>query len=284
VTDEVDDGVASLEPWIENRAPSGFVELPSGRELWRYRELGVVLAARELKVRYKQTLLGATWVVIQPLATAVIFTIVFGRLAGLPSESLPYAIFAFSGLVLWSFFAGALTAVAQSLVENRELVTKTYFPQIVMPVALALPSLVDLGVALVVLAVGMALYGVVPTAAIVLLPAWVGLALAVVLGAGLILAALNVRYRDVRHTLGFILQIWLFASPVVYAGSLVDGAWRYLYAVNPIVTALDGFRWSAVGGPAPGPEAFVSLGVTFALLVSGSLYFLRAERRFADLI
>jgi lipopolysaccharide transport system permease protein len=282
--EDVERDAAAAEPWVENRAPSGFVELPSARELWRFRELGLVLAGRELKVRYKQTLLGVTWVVVQPLVAAAIFTIVFGRLAGLPSEGLPYAIFAFSGLVLWSFFSGSLTAVAQSLVQNRELVTKTYFPAIVMPVAMALPALVDLGVALLVLAVGMALYGVAPGAAVVLLPAWIGLAFAVVLGAGLALAALNVKYRDVRHTLGFILQIWLFASPVVYAGSLVEGGWQYLYAVNPMVTALEGFRWSAVGGPAPGAEAFVSLGVTCVLLLGGCLYFLRTEGRFADLI
>lgn len=270
--------------WAENRAPSGWLPVPSLGELWRFRELALVLAQRELKVRYKQTVLGVGWVVIQPLAAALIFTVVFGRLAGLPSEGLPYAVFVYSGLVLWSYFSGALDSVAQSLVQNRDLVTKTYFPALVAPVAFVLPGLVDLLVSLVVVAVIMVIYDVAPSLSLVLLPAWIAACSIVVLAAGLWLSALNVRYRDVRHTMTFLIQVWLFASPVVYASSLVEGGWQYVFALNPMVTVLDGFRWSLVDAPPPGPEALVSLAVVCVLLVGGLVYFLRAERRFADLI
>jgi len=273
-----------VRAWTENRAPAGWLPRLDIRELWRFRELALVLALRDLKVRYKQTVFGLAWVIIQPLAAVAIFTVVFGRLAGLPSEGLPYAVFVYSGLVLWGYFSGALDSVAQSLVQNRDLVTKTYFPALVAPLALALPGLVDLLVSLAVVAVVMAAYGVAPSFALVLLPLWIVACLLVVLAAGLWLSALNVRYRDVRHTMTFLVQVWLFASPVVYASSLVEGAWRYLYAVNPMVTVLDGFRWSLVDGPAPGGEALVSLAVVAFLLAGGLVYFLRAERRFADLI
>jgi lipopolysaccharide transport system permease protein len=274
----------AARPWVENRAPSGWLPgLPLG-ELWRFRELALVLALRDLKVRYKQTAFGVVWVVLQPLAAAVIFTIVFGRLADLPSEGLPYAVFVYSGLVLWAYFSGSLDSVSQSLVQNRDLVTKTYFPALVAPLAMVLPGLVDLAVSLVVVAVFMAIYGVAPGAAIVLLPFWIGACVVVVVAAGLWLSALNVQYRDVRHTMTFLLQVWLFASPVVYASSLVEGGWRYVYALNPMVTVLNGYRWSLAGAPAPGAEALVSLAVLVVVLATGLVYFLRAERRFADVI
>ncbi len=270
--------------WTENRAPSrGLPRLELG-ELWRYRELALVLALRDLKVRYKQTVLGLAWVILQPLAAVVIFTLIFGRLADIPSEGLPYAVFAYSGLVLWGYFSGALDSVAQSLVQNRDLVTKTYFPALVAPLAFALPGLVDLLVSLPMVGLVMAIYGVAPGLALALLPVWIAACYVVVIASGLFLSALNVQYRDVRHTMTFLIQVWLFASPVVYPSSLVDGAWLYAYALNPMVTVLDGFRWSLVDGPAPGPEGLVSLAVTIALLAGGLLYFLRSERRFADLI
>jgi lipopolysaccharide transport system permease protein len=196
----------------------------------------------------------------------------------------PYAVFVYSGLVLWSYFSGALDSVAQGLVQNRDLVTKTYFPALVVPIAFVLPGLVDLLVSLVVVALVMALYGVAPSIAVVFLPAWIVACSVVVLAAGLWLSALNVQYRDVRHTMTFLVQVWLFLSPVVYASSIVTGGWAYVYALNPMVTVLDGFRWSLVDGPAPGPEALVSLAVVLVLLTGGLVYFLRAERRFADLI
>ena len=254
-------------------------------ELWSFRELALVLALRDLKVRYKQTVIGVAWVVVQPLAAAAIFTIVFGRLAGLPSEGLPYAVFVYSGLVaLGVLLRRARLGGAEPRPEPRPR------HEDVLPALsscrwrLALPGLVDLLVSLVVVGVFMAVYGVAPSAALVLLPFWIVACVVVVVAAGLWLSALNVQYRDVRHTMTFLLQVWLFASPVVYASSLVEGAWQYVYALNPMVTVLDGFRWSLVGGPAPGPEALVSLAVGRAMLAGGLVYFLRAERRFADLI
>jgi lipopolysaccharide transport system permease protein len=270
--------------WIENRAPSGWLPTLDLRELWSFRELAVVLAGRDLRVRYKQTVLGVAWAVLQPLVAAAIFTIVLGRLAGVPSDGLPYAVFVYSGLVIWTYFAGGLEGVSQSLVRDRDLVTRTYFPRILAPGAATIPGLVDLAVSLVVLGIMMAAYGVSPGLELVLLPFWVVAAMLVLLGAGLWLSALNVRYRDVRHTLTFLVQVWFFASPVVYPSSLVEGAWTYVYALNPMVAVIDGFRWSVVGTQAPGAPALVSLGVTAALLVSGVVYFLRAERRFADVI
>ena len=276
---------AAARVWTENRAPTGWLPTLELGGLWRFRELALVLALRDVKVRYKQTILGVAWVVLQPLTAAVIFTVMFGRLAKLPSEDLPYAVFVYAGVVLWTYFSGALNSVAQSLVQNRDLVTKTYFPAAVVPLALALPGLLDLLVSLSVLAVVIAAYGIVPTAAIVLLPVWIVACVLVVLGAGLWLSALNVQYRDVRHTLTFLVQVWLFASPVVYASSLVEGAWRYVYALNPMVTVLDGFRWSLLDGPQPSlGESLVSAVAVVALLASGLVFFLRAERRFADLI
>lgn len=270
--------------WSENSPPSGWLPRVDVAELWAYRELALFLALRDLKVRYKQTLFGVAWVVIQPLAAAAIFTVFFGRLAGLPSEGVPYAVFVFAGLTLWMYFSRSLDGVAQSLVENRDLVTKIYFPRLLAPLGAALPGVVDLGVSLAVVAIFMAVYGVAPTLALVLLPAWILATIVVVLGAGLALCALNVQYRDVRYTLAFLVQLWFFGSPVVYASSLVDGAWSYLYALNPLVGILDGFRWSLVAGPAPGSELLVSLGSAALLFGAGLFYFLRAERRFADVI
>ena len=277
--------IASDAAWTENRAPTGWLPRLQLGELWRFRELAFLLAIRDVKVRYKQTVLGVVWVVLQPLVAAAMFTVVFGRLAGLDTEGMPYAVFVYPGVVLWGYFSGALTSVAQSLVQNRDLVTKTYFPAVVAPLALALPGLVDLAVSLVAVGVVMAAYGVTPGAALALFPVWIIACVIVVLAAGSWLSALNVRYRDVRYTMPFLLQVWLFASPVVYPSSLVEGGWAKLYALNPMVTILDGFRWSVAGGPAPSPEeALISALVVLVVLATGLVYFLRAERRFADLI
>jgi lipopolysaccharide transport system permease protein len=270
--------------WTVNRAPAGRFPRIDVREIWRFRELALVLAQRDLKVRYKQTAFGVAWVVIQPLVAVLIFSLVFGRVARLSSGDIPYPVFIYSGLVLWTYFSGTLDSVAQSLVQNRDLVTKTYFPALIAPLALVLPGLVDLLVSLVVVAVVMGAYGVAPGAAVLLLPLWIALCVLLVLAAGMWLAALNVQYRDVRHTLSFLIQIWLFASPVVYTSGLVDGRWRYVYALNPMVGVIDGFRWSLIDSSAPSADAFVSLAAGLALLAGGLLYFARAERRFADLI
>ena len=271
------------DDWIENRPPSrwGAFDLS---EIWAYRDLGWTFAARDLKIRYKQTFFGVAWVLLQPLVAVLIFTVVFGHLARLPTEGLPYPVFSYSGMVIWLYFSSGITAAAQSLVANRDVVAKVYFPRVLAPIAAVLPGLVDLAISLVVLAVFMGAYNVAPGPALVLLPVWILFAVVVTLGAGVWLAALNVEYRDVKFVLGFLVQVWLFASPVVYSSSLVKGGWQYLYAVNPLVGVLDGFRWSVVGAPRPGLDVLVSLAVALALLVSGTIYFRRVESYFSDLI
>lgn len=275
----------SRETWTVNRAPTRWLpSLDLGR-LWRHRELVIILAERDLRVRYKQAALGVAWVVIQPLAAAVLFSVVFGRLTHLGGDGVPYPIFAYSGLILWTYFASGLDGIANSLVRDRDLIAKIYFPRLLAPLATLFPGLVDLVVSLIVLGIAMAGYGVAPGPALLLLPLWVLATVALLLGAGLYLAALNVRYRDVRHTLAFGIQLWLFATPVAYPPSLIHGSWTYLAAVNPMTTIVTGFRWSLVDAPAPGlVEALVSLAVVVVLLAGGLLYFLRAERRFADVI
>jgi homopolymeric O-antigen transport system permease protein len=269
--------------WIENRPPSrwGAFDLA---ELRAYRELGWSLALRDLKVRYKQTFFGVAWVVLQPLLAVLIFSIFFGHLAGLPHEGLPYPVFSYAGMTIWLYFSSAMGAAAQSLVGNRDLVAKVYFPRVLAPIAAVIPGLVDMGISLLVLAVFMAAYGIAPGLALILLPAWILFAVVVSLAVGLWLAALNVEYRDVKYVLGFLTQVWLFASPVAYASSLVKGDWRYLYALNPLVGLLDGFRWSTAGAPAPGPQVFISIGVGVLLLLTGAMYFRRVEGYFSDLI
>lgn len=271
-------------PWIENRAPRGWLPRVSPRELWSFRDLAYALALKDLSVRYKQTFFGIAWAGLQPLLAVVIFTIVFGRLVGVPTEGLPYTVFAYAGMALWLYVAGSTTAASLSLVDNRELVSKIYFPRGLAPLAAVAPGLVDLAASLGILVVFMAVYGVAPGIAVVLVPVWIVLAAIVALSVGLSLSALNVKYRDVKHALGLGIQLWFFASPVVYPSSLVEGDWRYVYALNPMSGVLDGFRWSALNAPAPGDELLVSLVVAGVLLVLGLVYFHRVERHAADLI
>jgi lipopolysaccharide transport system permease protein len=254
------------------------------RELWAYRDVALSLAVKDLKLRYRQAFFGVAWALIQPAAAAFVFTVFLGRLAGLPSEGLPYAVFVYAGLVAWTYLSNAVSGAANSLVGNAALVSKVYFPRALAPVAALIPGLVDLAVSLVLLAVLMAAYGVAPGAALVLLPLLVLWLATIALGAGLWLAALNVEYRDVRHALPFALQVWLFASPIVYPSSLVEGAWRYAYALNPVVGLVDASRWSLLDAPAPGAEVLVSVAASLVLLVGGLLYFAARERRFADVI
>jgi len=271
-------------PWIENRSSSGRFPRLNLSELWAYRELAIAFALKTLRVRYKQTIFGVTWAVLQPVLAVVVFSVVFGRLAGLPTDGIPYEVFNYAAMIMWLYVSGGVAATSNSLVENRELVQKVYFPRLVAPVSAAFPGLVDLAIAFGVLVVLLVGYGVTPDWAILLTPAWVLAGVAVVLSIGVPLAALNVKYRDVRQVLPLLVQVWLFASPVVYSSSLVPGAWKYLYSLNPMVTILDGFRWSVANGPAPGPEAFVSLVVTVTLLTVGLAYFRHAERNFSDVV
>lgn len=253
-------------------------------DLWEFRELLWVLAGRDVKVRYKQTVLGAAWAVIQPIAVMVIFSIFFGRLAGIPSDGVPYPIFAFAALVPWTYFAHALSGASVSVVEHRGIITKVYFPRVLLPAAPLLSGLVDFVLALGVLVVMMAAYGIVPTAAIVALPALILLAMMTALALGLWLSALNAHYRDFRYVIPFLLQLGFFLSPIAYPSSLVPGKWRLVYALNPMTGVIEGFRWALLGTPAPGPMLWVSAGAVFVLFVTGLAFFRRMERTFVDVI
>lgn len=276
--------VAGQEVWTENRPSRGWLPRIDLRELWLFRETAYHLALRDLKLRYKQTALGIAWAVLQPLVAVVLFTFVFGRLADIPSDGIDYAVFALAGLIPWLYVSNSVETAAESLVESRDLVTKAYFPRILAPVAAVLPGLVDLLPSLTILAVFMVAYGVAPDAALVTLPLWLMAALLVALGVGLWLAALNALYRDVRYAVGFGMQVWLFASPVVFPSSLVEGTERVLFSLNPMVGVIDGMRWALVSAPSPPVEDLVSLASGVVLLVSGVVYFQRVERQMADRI
>jgi lipopolysaccharide transport system permease protein len=258
------------------------------RELWQYRELLGFLVWRDVKVRYKQTALGASWAVIQPFFTMVVFSLFFGRLAGVPSDGVPYPIFTFAALVPWTFFANGLTFSANSLVGSQNVLKKVYFPRLAIPVASVLAGVVDFGVAFVVLLGMMAFFGIAPTANVVWLVPLVILALITALGVGLWFAALNVMYRDVRYVVPFLVQVWLFATPVAYGASLLDelgSHWQLLYALNPMVGVVEGFRWALLGTEtAPGPMVVVSTLAALLILVGGAFYFRRLEKSFADVV
>jgi lipopolysaccharide transport system permease protein len=254
-------------------------------ELWAYRELLYFLIWREVKVRYKQTALGAAWAIIQPFFTMVVFSVFFGRFGKMPSDGFPYPVFAYCALLPWQLFAFALTESSNSVVANQRLITKVYFPRLIIPLATIGVGLVDFAVASIVLAGMMAYYGIAPGAAIWSLPLWVAFTVVTALSAGLWLSALNVKYRDVRYTVTFLAQLWLFATPVAYSSSIVPAAWRPLYALNPMVGVIEGFRWALLGGgQRPGLMVAVSVGTVALLGVSGLFYFRRMERTFADLV
>jgi ABC-type polysaccharide/polyol phosphate export permease len=269
--------------WTENRPTAGF-RWPPVRELWAYRELTYFLALRDVKARYKQAAFGIAWAVVQPLAGVALFTLVFRRLAGVSSEGIPYPVFALCGYLAWTYFSSTLSTAALSLVANSELVRKVYFPRLAAPVSALLPGLINLAPGLVLLAVVMAIAGVAPSAALLALPLCLVALMTVALGVGLLLATVNVRYRDVASVIGTLIQLWLFASPVAYPSTLVSEGWRWVYALNPMVGVIDLFRWCLVGARWPGTELISSAAVGVALLVAGLLAFARAERRFADVI
>jgi lipopolysaccharide transport system permease protein len=261
------------------------------RDLWEYRELLYFLVWRDVKVRYKQTVLGAAWAILQPTLTMVVFTIFFGRLAGISSEGVPYPIFSYAALLPWTFFAQGLTQSSNSLVGSSHLITKVYFPRIVIPLATIVAGLVDFALAFLVLLGLMAFYGVVPTTAVLALPLLLALTFAVALGAGTWLAALNVEYRDVHFVVPFFVQIWLFVSPVIYPARTVVakieglGLPGWLYGLNPMVGVVEGFRWALLGiGTPPASIVWASAGVAAVMLVSGIAYFRRVERTFADVV
>lgn len=270
--------------WTENRPPRrGLPRLELG-EAWRHRELGIVLAQRTLKLRYRQTALGVAWVLLQPLAALVIFTIVFGRLAKLPSDGLPYAVFVYPAMCLWTYISTSITAAAMELPQNPHLVTRVYFPRILSPAAATVPGLLDLVLALSLTAVLLIAYSVAPGVQILLLPVWIVAAGVLAFGVGTLLAAINVKYRDVRYVLPFLLQTWFFLSPMVFPSSLVGDQWRVLYALNPVVGLVDGLRWSLVNAPPPPLADLASLFSAIVILVGGLFYFRSVETDFADVI
>jgi lipopolysaccharide transport system permease protein len=266
------------------RPPQGWLELNLA-ELWAYRELLYFFVWRDIKVRYKQTLIGAGWAVLQPLLAMTVFTLIFGMLAKIPSDGLPYPVFYFCALLPWMYFAGALATATNTIVYHQRVITKVFFPRVLLPVSAVLAGLLDLAIGFVLLLGMLAYYGMVPTIHMTLLPLFVLLALATALGVGLWLSALNALYRDVRYVVPFVVQIWMFASPVVYPASLVPVEWRWLYGLNPMAGVIEGFRWAVTGsGEAPGMTLLASSLAVALILVSGLFYFQRMESKIADVV
>jgi homopolymeric O-antigen transport system permease protein len=280
----VSGGVPTSAKWRRIEPAAGWTDLGL-RELWEYRELVYFLIWRDVKVRYKQTALGAAWAVIQPFFTMVVFSLFFGRLAEMPSDGIPYPLFSYAALVPWTFFANALSQSADSLVGSANLLRKVYFPRLGIPASAVLSGLVDFSIAFAVLLLMMALYGISPTANILWLPLFVVMAIATALGVGLWLSALNVQFRDVRYVVPFIIQFWMFVTPIVYPSSLLREPWRTAYGINPLAGVVEGFRWALLGtDSAPGPMVAVSATVAAIVLVGGAYYFRRMERIFADVV
>lgn len=263
--------------------PSRWWVLPAG-ELWNYRELLYFFVWRDIKIRYKQTAIGAAWAVLQPFLTMLVYSL-FGKLAHIPSEGLPYPILYYSALLPWLYFAGALQNATNTIVENQRLITKVYFPRLILPFSSVLSGLVDFGISFLMFVAMMIYYGIRPTAGVLLLPVFLLLAVLTALGVGLWLSALNAIYRDVRYVLPFLVQFWMIASPVMYPSALVPEKWRWLYGLNPMAGVIEGFRWSLTGkGEPPSRLIFVSAGVVLLLLVSGVAYFQKMETTVADVV
>ena len=254
-------------------------------DTWHYRELLYFLTWRDIKVRYKQTVLGAAWAILQPFLTMVVFSIFFGHLAKVPSDGIPYPVFAYTALVPWTFFSNGFSQAALSLVDSANLITKVYFPRILVPTASVVAGLVDFVLAFVVLLGMMAYYGFYPTLGALLIPVLLLLAAVSALGVGLWLSAMNVQFRDVRYAVPFLTQVWLFATPIAYPTSLLSEPWKTLYSINPMVGVVDGFRWALLGkGSAPTTSLLIGGTVAIVLVVTGAFYFRRMERTFADVV
>ncbi len=276
---------------MSSRKPSFVIKPRKGlfqldlKSIWQYRELLFFLVWRDVMVRYKQTAIGAGWAILQPLITMMIFTLIFGNLAKIPSDGIPYPIFSFAALLPWSYFSLALARSSNSVVGSSNLVTKIYFPRLLIPIAASLAPMVDLFFSFLLLLVLMAWFHVVPSWGLLALPAFVGLAVATALAVGLWSSALNVRYRDVGHTIPFLTQVWMYASPVAYPLSLVPEKWKLLYSLNPMVGVIEGFRWALLGKESPDFRVMAgSTAVVIIMLLGGIVYFKRMERTFADII
>jgi lipopolysaccharide transport system permease protein len=271
-------------PVIVIKPSRGWVSLKL-LEMWEYRELLYFLTLRDIKVRYKQTVLGVAWAIIQPFFTMVVFSLFFGSLAHVPSDGIPYPIFSYAALVPWTFFANGLIQSSNSIVGHANLVRKVYFPRLTIPTAAVLSGVVDFILAFIVLLGMMLFYGIVPTLNILWLPFFLALALVTALGVGLWLSAMNVQFRDVRHIVPFLTQFWLFVTPIAYPSSLLSEPWRTLYGINPMAGVVEGFRWVLLGADTtPGPMVIASSFVAVGLLVSGAFCFRRLEKTFADVV
>jgi lipopolysaccharide transport system permease protein len=281
VLPEADEGTV---PHIHIEPSQGWVSLKL-RELWEYRELLYFLIWRDVKVRYKQTVLGAAWAIIQPFFTMVVFSLFFGRLARIPSDDIPYPIFSYAALVPWTFFANGMRQATTGMVNQASLIKKVYFPRLAIPLARVLAGTLDFSLAFIVLLGMMLAYGIAPTINVLWLPLFLLLALCTSLGAALWLSAMNVQFRDIGYIVPFITQFWMYASPIVYPSSLLPEPWRTLYGINPMAGVVEGFRWALLGtDTAPGPILVVSSLVALALLISGAFYFRKMERTFADVV
>ena len=256
------------------------------KDLWVYRELVYFLTWRNLKVRYKQTALGASWAILQPFLTMVVFSIFFGNLAKIPSDGVPYPIFSYTALLPWTLFAKALTDASHSLVQNSHMITKVYFPRLILPLASILSGLVDFALAFLVLFAMMLFYGIYPTSAVWTLPLFVLLAMITALGVGIWLSAMNVLYRDIGYVLPFLTQFWMTLTPIAYPASLLPEKWRLIYALNPMTGVVEGFRWALLGSTASAPTGMLAVSsvISVLVLITGLLYFRRMERRFADMV
>jgi lipopolysaccharide transport system permease protein len=275
---------AAAQPTVVIEASTGLIRLNLDL-LYQYRELLYFLIWRDVKIRYKQTAIGVAWAVLQPFATMVLFALVFGRFAGVPSEGVPYPVFAYVALLPWYYFSQAVTESGRSLVGDSNLIRKVYFPRLVIPLAAVIRPLVDFSLSFLVLLYLMLWFGVRPTWGVATLPALVLLALVTALGVGVWLSALNVRYRDVGHTIPFLMQLWMFASPVAYPVSVVPQPWQFIYSLNPMVGVVEGFRWALLGRATADLRAvFASLVIVLAVLVTGLIYFRQTEQTFADVI
>lgn len=271
-------------PLLRIAPPRGWLEL-NLPEVWEYRELLYFFVWRDLKIRYKQTAIGAAWAVLQPFLTMVVFSLFFGALARIPSHGLPYPIFYYSALLPWMYFAGALQNATSTVVEQQRVITKVYFPRLVLPLAAVLSGLVDLAIGFVVFLGMMLYYGMTPQATILLLPGFLLLGVLTALGVGLWLSALNAIYRDVRYVLPFLIQFWMFASPVAYPSSLVPERWRWLYGLNPMAGVIEGFRWALTGqGQPPNLLLAASAAAVVLLIAGGVAYFQKMEATFADVV
>jgi lipopolysaccharide transport system permease protein len=274
-------------PVIRITPPGGWWTIPV-RELWEYRELIYFFVWRDIKVRYKQTVVGAAWAVLQPFLTMLIFSLFFGTLARIPSGGLPYPIFYYSALLPWMYFAASVQSATNTIVENQRVITKVYFPRLALPISAVLSGLVDFAISFLMFVAMMAYYHVHPTLALIWIPAFLLMSLVAALGVGLWLSALNAIYRDVRYVIPFLVQLWLFASPVVYPSSLVEAKWpklMWVYSLNPMVGVIEGFRWSLTGkGTPPAHFVLISAGVVLAVLLGGLAYFQKMETTIADVV